>query len=498
MPSWDSAEADALWTKACGAERWRGTVSPWARTSRTARTRSSATARGGATRARDVRSRASRSAAGGLRNRRAGARSGRERAQPGRLDHRAGAPVHGVQKAHAPPARSRAIRAPAGKSGRPVQVVVAGKAHPQDTEGKGLIAEWVRFSRQRDVRPHAVFLADYDLRLAEHLVQGVDLWINTPRPPREACGTSGMKVLVNGGLNLSFLDGWWAEAYRPEVGWAPQGDGRDDAADAARLYDMLENEVIPAFYDRDRKRCAAMARQDPREHGGTDPALLRQPGPPRILRALLPPGRPRIRTPERRGRRRPTALVAAELLHREALGRPSLRRGSRPDRGRPSPIRRCRLPGRHGSRARGRRALRRCECRWPAARVPMQSRGPLAHVDSATRRRYRTLAQPTTTARASCRPVKDHCVRSSFRSSGGPSSGDRGLPPGSVQHEVCRRIRACTRPRNRGMHAQTLRGIARMARAPKVSLALVSRGERTRYGPCFVARAEGRRTCWRP
>jgi starch phosphorylase len=82
-------------------------------------------------------------------------------------------------------------------------------------------------------------------------VQGVDLWINTPRPPWEACGTSGMKILVNGGLNLSFRDGWWDEAYAPEVGWAPAGDGRDDGRDAANLYELLETGVVPAFYERD-------------------------------------------------------------------------------------------------------------------------------------------------------------------------------------------------------------------------------------------------------
>jgi starch phosphorylase len=100
-------------------------------------------------------------------------------------------------------------------------------------------------------------LVDYDMDLAEHLVHGVDLWVNTPRRPWEASGTSGMKVLVNGGLNLSVLDGWWAEAYRPEVGWS-LGDGLEhgedpavDAAEAAELYDLLENEIIPEFYDRD-------------------------------------------------------------------------------------------------------------------------------------------------------------------------------------------------------------------------------------------------------
>ena len=107
------------------------------------------------------------------------------------------------------------------------------------------------------MRPHVIFLVDYDMDIAEHLVHGVDVWINTPRRPWEASGTSGMKVLVNGGLNLSELDGWWAEAYAPEVGWA-LGDGLEhdsdpawDAAEAERLYDLLENEIIPEFYDRD-------------------------------------------------------------------------------------------------------------------------------------------------------------------------------------------------------------------------------------------------------
>jgi starch phosphorylase len=140
---------------------------------------------------------------------------------------------------------------------RPVQLVIAGKAHPQDQAGQAMIQAWVRFVRRPEVRSHAVFLGDYDLILAERLTQGADLWINTPRRPWEACGTSGMKVLVNGGLNLSELDGWWAEAYSPQAGWS-LGDGREhgddpawDAAEAGELYDRLEKEVIPAFYDRD-------------------------------------------------------------------------------------------------------------------------------------------------------------------------------------------------------------------------------------------------------
>jgi starch phosphorylase len=140
---------------------------------------------------------------------------------------------------------------------RPVQLIMAGKAHPADLTGQALIQQWIRFIRQPEVRPHVIFLSDYDMHLTEHLVQGVDVWLNTPRRPWEACGTSGMKVLVNGGINLSELDGWWAEAYTPELGWA-LGDGQEhgddpawDIAEAETLYDLLEREVIPEFYARD-------------------------------------------------------------------------------------------------------------------------------------------------------------------------------------------------------------------------------------------------------
>ncbi len=140
---------------------------------------------------------------------------------------------------------------------RPVQLVIAGKAHPADGDGQMMIAEWTQFIRRPEVEGRVIFIPDYDLLLAEHLVQGVDLWINTPRRPWEASGTSGMKVLVNGGLNLSELDGWWAEAFAPEVGWA-LGDGWEhgddaawDAAEAEALYLLLEREIVPAFYERD-------------------------------------------------------------------------------------------------------------------------------------------------------------------------------------------------------------------------------------------------------
>ena len=138
-----------------------------------------------------------------------------------------------------------------------MQLIVAGKAHPADEPGQALVREWVQFVRRSDARAHAVFLADYDMLMTECLTQGVDVWINTPRRPWEACGTSGMKVLVNGGLNVSELDGWWAEAYVPSVGWA-LGDGHEheddpawDALEAGRLYELLETQIVPEFYARD-------------------------------------------------------------------------------------------------------------------------------------------------------------------------------------------------------------------------------------------------------
>lgn len=141
----------------------------------------------------------------------------------------------------------------------PVQLIIAGKAHPNDGEGHDMIREWIQFIRQPETRLHVIFLSDYDMLLTEQLVQGVDVWINTPRRPWEASGTSGMKVLVNGGLNLSELDGWWSEAYTPEVGWA-LGDGNEhgddpdwDAREAEQLYDLLEQQIVPEFFNRNEK-----------------------------------------------------------------------------------------------------------------------------------------------------------------------------------------------------------------------------------------------------
>jgi starch phosphorylase len=138
----------------------------------------------------------------------------------------------------------------------PVQLIIAGKAPPFDEEGKVLIQKWIQFIKRYNLYKHIVFLSDYDMLMTENLVQGVDIWMNTPRYPWEACGTSGMKVLVNGGISLSELDGWWAEAYTPDVGWAigdMQEHGEDftwDAREANALYNILEQQVIPEFYER--------------------------------------------------------------------------------------------------------------------------------------------------------------------------------------------------------------------------------------------------------
>jgi starch phosphorylase len=139
---------------------------------------------------------------------------------------------------------------------QPVQLVIAGKAPPADGSGKDLIKRWIQFIKRTGLGQHVVFLPDYDMLMAAHLVGGMDVWLNTPQRPWEASGTSGMKVLVNGGLNLSELDGWWVEAYNPEVGWA-LGDGLEhgydpqlDKRESDALFDLLEKQVIPEFYDR--------------------------------------------------------------------------------------------------------------------------------------------------------------------------------------------------------------------------------------------------------
>lgn len=138
---------------------------------------------------------------------------------------------------------------------RPVQIVIAGKAHPADDGGKRLIQEMVRFTGDPEVRHRIVFLPDYDIAMAQPLYPGCDVWLNNPLRPYEASGTSGMKAALNGALNLSIRDGWWDEWYEPEFGWAiPSAEGVEDAdhrddLEAAALYDLIENEVAPRFYD---------------------------------------------------------------------------------------------------------------------------------------------------------------------------------------------------------------------------------------------------------
>lgn len=142
----------------------------------------------------------------------------------------------------------------------PVQMIFAGKAHPHDEGGKAFIREIVKLSSQPEFRQRIVFLENYDMMVCRYMVQGVDIWLNNPRRPKEASGTSGMKVIYNGGLNFSILDGWWAEGYSPEVGWAI-GNGEEyeednwahqDYIEAQALYNVLEHDIIPMFYDRTR------------------------------------------------------------------------------------------------------------------------------------------------------------------------------------------------------------------------------------------------------
>jgi starch phosphorylase len=155
---------------------------------------------------------------------------------------------------------------------RPVQIVVAGKAHPADDSGKRLVQELVRFADDPRVRHRIVFLPDYGMAMAQKLYPGCDVWLNNPLRPLEACGTSGMKAALNGCLNLSVLDGWWDEWFKPDFGWAiPTADGvgtdpdRRDDIEAAALYDLLEQRVTPRFYEQGRgglpDRWIAMVRQ---------------------------------------------------------------------------------------------------------------------------------------------------------------------------------------------------------------------------------------------
>jgi starch phosphorylase len=258
MPTWDSAAADDLWTKACGKDRWLGTAENLERDMR---------------RVSDAdlwqfRTVATKSLIDYARQRLARhfAAAGESPEVVEEASHLfdPNALTLGFARRFATYKRpnlllhdpERLLRLLSNPQ-RPVQLIIAGKAHPADQAGQALIQQWIQFIRRPEVRAHAIFLSDYDMHLTERLVRGVDVWLNTPQRPWEACGTSGMKVLVNGGLNLSELDGWWAEAYAPDLGWA-LGDGQEhgndpgwDAVEAVRLYERLEREVIPEFYARD-------------------------------------------------------------------------------------------------------------------------------------------------------------------------------------------------------------------------------------------------------
>jgi starch phosphorylase len=257
-PSWDGAEADTLWTDSCGKDRWLGTLESLAPCIRGLTDADLWTCRTSARKSLIdyARERLSReSAASGMTI---------EEIESARHSLKQDVLTLGFARRFATYKRpnlllqdpERLIRL-LNNTKQPVQLILAGKAHPADVAGQALIREWIRFVRRPEVRGHAMFLSDYDMLLTERLVRGVDVWINTPQRPWEACGTSGMKVLVNGGLNLSTLDGWWAEAYVPNVGWA-LGDGQShggdpawDVRDARELFDLLERQVIPEFYARD-------------------------------------------------------------------------------------------------------------------------------------------------------------------------------------------------------------------------------------------------------
>src|ERR1039457_4612577 len=257
-PTWDSAAADELWTKACGKNRWLGTAENLEQDIRRVSDDTLwkfrlATSKSLVEYARER-----------LARHYAAAGASPETVEYARHLFDSNALTLGFARRfatykrpnlllHDPERLLRLLTNPQ----RRVQLILAGKAHPADQAGQALIQEWTHFIRRPEVRPHVIFLSDHDMHLTEHLVQGVDVWLNTPRRPWEASGTSGMKVLVNGGINLSELDGWWAEAYSPDVGWA-LGNGRDvgdnpgwDAAESDALYDLLEREVIPEFYARD-------------------------------------------------------------------------------------------------------------------------------------------------------------------------------------------------------------------------------------------------------
>ncbi len=258
-PTWDSIEADELWTEICGKDRWHGADL------KTLEERLRLTPE---SRLWNMRQKTRRSMIAYVRDRLstqlAGHGAGESEVKQARHLLDADTLTIGFARRFATYKRpnlllhdsERLLRILTNRQ-KPVQIVLAGKAHPNDLAGQAMIRQWIEFIRHTPARAQVAFLSDDDMGLTEHLVRGVDLWLNTPRRPWEASGTSGMKVLVNGGINCSELDGWWAEAYSPEVGWA-LGDGHEhdddaawDAKEAGQLYDLLEQRIIPEFYERD-------------------------------------------------------------------------------------------------------------------------------------------------------------------------------------------------------------------------------------------------------
>ena len=257
VPSWDSSLADALWTRICGKRRWVGTLEELAPRIMQVSDEELWTFRI-----------SQRLELIHYVRRRLGHQLREHGAQPDLLQQASHAFDPNVLTlgfarrftAYKRPTlllsqQERLIRLLCDPN-HPVQLIVGGKAHPHDDEGKRLVQAWAQFAAQAELRDRVVFLEDYEMNVAQELVAGVDVWLNTPRRPLEASGTSGMKVLVNGGLNLSELDGWWAEAYTPQVGWAIGGEGLEpdlerDALEAEQLFQILENQIIPEFYDRD-------------------------------------------------------------------------------------------------------------------------------------------------------------------------------------------------------------------------------------------------------
>ena len=257
MPSWDSAVSDVLWTETCGKDRWLGDTGDLPKDMLTVPD----------SRIWKMRTEAREGLVDYVRHRladqlAAASASSQSVGEAGSIFNPAALTL-GFARRFVPYKRvDLLLRDPARlvrlltDTRQPVQLVIAGKAPPADEAGRELIRRWVQFIRQWNMSRHVIFFSDYDMLLAEHLVQGVDVWLNIPKRPWEASGTSGMKVLVNGGLNVSELDGWWVEAYRPEVGWA-LGDGKEhgddpgwDAYEAETLFSILEQQVIPAFFRR--------------------------------------------------------------------------------------------------------------------------------------------------------------------------------------------------------------------------------------------------------